>query len=68
MSFPVWLPGPMFFPGGYGVTSSLATWSHVPSIGSLSRKRPPGTDIYLVVTAAVLGTHLTGMHSCWICD
>ena len=30
MSLPVWLPGPMFLPGG------LCAWSHVPSRGCLS--------------------------------
>ena len=33
MSLPVWLPGPMFLPGG------LCLWSHVPSI---DRETPPG--------------------------
>ena len=52
MSLSDWLPGPMFLPGGVSVQGG----------------DPPGTDIYLVVTAAVLGTHLAGMHSYWICD
>ena len=43
MSLPVWLPGPMFLPGGVSVSGPMfllgirCFWSHVPSGGSLSR-------------------------------
>ena len=71
MSLPVWMPGPIFILGYlYDVTSCLAAWFHIPSVGggvsvwewgSLSRE---GLCRDLHRIRKVGGTHPSVMHSC----